>query len=265
MNPLDDDARENFATGRPLEDIPDLQHCKHCKKSILLSRAKEHIAACLRIKKEKAQRKKEAREARERAREAAREEESRKEIEENGGGDDDSDDGEDKKSGNAGKTIKKASKKLDGATGGKKRKAETELNKANPKKKKDEPKGKTGKTKGGTACFGFMPRSCDLTANQDTPGPVDVERQCGVILPNGQACARSLTCKSHSMGAKRAVPGRSLPYDFLLAAYQKKNQAKQQSEYHSPDWNPHFCSCEENTLTMRDCRSCTQCNCTARG
>lgn len=56
-----------------------------------------------------------------------------------------------------------------------------------------------------------------------------MERQCGVILPNGQPCARSLTCKSHSMGAKRAVAGRSLPYDMLLAAYQKKNQAKQQS------------------------------------
>lgn len=61
-------------------------------------------------------------------------------------------------------------------------------------------------------------------------GPVDVERQCGVILPNGQPCARSLTCKSHSMGAKRAVAGRSLPYDMLLAAYQKKNQARQQSK-----------------------------------
>ena len=61
-------------------------------------------------------------------------------------------------------------------------------------------------------------------------GPVDVEKQCGVLLPNGQPCARSLTCKSHSMGAKRAVAGRSLPYDMLLAAYQKKNQAKQQSK-----------------------------------
>ena len=50
------------------------------------------------------------------------------------------------------------------------------------------------------------------------------------MLPNGQPCARSLTCKSHSMGAKRAVAGRSLPYDMLLAAYQKKNQAKQQSK-----------------------------------
>jgi hypothetical protein len=44
-----------------------------------------------------------------------------------------------------------------------------------------------------------------------------------------------LTCKSHSMGAKRAVAGRSLPYDMLLAAYQKKNQAKQQSKSFSSD------------------------------
>lgn len=56
--------------------------------------------------------------------------------------------------------------------------------------------------------------------------PVDVERQCGVPLENGGFCARSLTCKTHSMGAKRAVPGRSKPYDALLAAYQKRNQVK---------------------------------------
>ncbi len=93
---------------------------------------------------------------------------------------------------------------------GKKRKADTEVERTAPshkKKKKDDPKVKVAKPK----------------------GPVDVERQCGVITPSGQPCARSLTCKSHSMGAKRAVPGRSLPYDMLLAAYQKKNQAKQQS------------------------------------
>lgn len=64
-------------------------------------------------------------------------------------------------------------------------------------------------------------------------GPVDVEKQCGV-LKDGVPCARSLTCKSHSMGAKRAVPGRSLPYDMLLTAYQKKNQAKQQSMFVFP-------------------------------
>lgn len=58
--------------------------------------------------------------------------------------------------------------------------------------------------------------------------PVDVEKQCGVELPQGGQCARSLTCKSHSMGAKRAVPGRSAPYDKLLMEYQRKNQAKLQ-------------------------------------
>lgn len=55
---------------------------------------------------------------------------------------------------------------------------------------------------------------------------VDVERQCGVLLPDGTLCARSLTCKSHSMGAKRLVPGRSAPYDVLLANYQRRSQVK---------------------------------------
>ncbi|KAK2612964.1 SAGA complex subunit Sgf73 [Conoideocrella luteorostrata] len=202
VNQLDDTARETFATGRPLEDSPDLQQCKHCKKSILKTAAKAHIAQCLKVKREKAQRKKEAREARERAKEAAREEEARKAEEENG--DDDSDDNDKKGNG----TGKKAGKKPeDDKKGGKKRKAEGDPDKGpKTKKKKEDPKLKVAKPK----------------------GPVDVERQCGVILPNGQPCARSLTCKSHSMGAKRAVAGRSLPYDMLLAAYQKKNQAKQQ-------------------------------------
>ncbi|ODV60995.1 SCA7-domain-containing protein [Ascoidea rubescens DSM 1968] len=56
--------------------------------------------------------------------------------------------------------------------------------------------------------------------------PVDVEIQCGVLSSNGVLCGRSLTCKMHSMGLKRAVPGRSASYDILLAAYQRKNQVK---------------------------------------
>lgn len=57
--------------------------------------------------------------------------------------------------------------------------------------------------------------------------PVDVEKQCGVWDPDKQTmCARSLTCKSHSMSAKRAVPGRSQPYDVLLSLWQRKNQVK---------------------------------------
>jgi len=222
VNPLDESARETFATGRPLEDVLNLQQCKHCKKGVLRTAAAEHIAACLRIKKEKAQRKKEAREARERAKEEARAEEARKN---DGDGDtkmggtggagagagadsDDDDDDDENSPDKKNKASKKVgAKKPDGDAKGKKRKADGDADKGSKnKKKKEEPKPKVAKPK----------------------GPVDVEKQCGVLLPNGQPCARSLTCKSHSMGAKRAVAGRSLPYDMLLAAYQKKNQAKQQ-------------------------------------
>jgi SAGA-associated factor 73 len=144
VNQLDDIARETFATGRPLEDSPDLQQCKHCKKSILKTAAKAHIAQCLKLKKEKAQRKKEAREARERAKEAAREEEARKLDEENG--DDDSDD-DDKKGSVAGKKAGK--KPEEEKKGGKKRKADGEPDKGpKAKKKKDEPKAKVPKPKG---------------------------------------------------------------------------------------------------------------------
>lgn len=153
MNQLDDTSRETFATGRPLEDSPDLQQCKHCKKSILRTAAKAHIAQCLKVKKEKAQRKKEAREARERAKEAARQEEARNNDEENGDGkDEDSDEDEiapDKK-GTASKTAKKAAgKKPDGDGKGKKRKADGDPEKGpKSKKKKDEPKAKVPKPKG---------------------------------------------------------------------------------------------------------------------
>ncbi|KNG83336.1 putative SAGA complex component (Sgf73) [Aspergillus nomiae NRRL 13137] len=60
--------------------------------------------------------------------------------------------------------------------------------------------------------------------------PVDVEQQCAVTLPDGDRCPRSLTCKAHSMAAKRAVPDRSMPYDMLLQAYQKKLQTRQKNK-----------------------------------
>jgi len=172
------------------DDPFDTVVCKHCKKTILKQTSKDHIAGCLKSKQEKARKKKEAREAAQRAKERAER------------GDDEEDDDEDVKDGKRGKLVNGD----DGKS--KKRKAEAgdDDSRPNKKKKKEEQKPKAAKPK----------------------GPVDVERQCGVTLPNGQQCARSLTCKSHSMGAKRAVPGRSLPYDMLLAAYQKKNQARQQ-------------------------------------
>lgn len=54
-------------------------------------------------------------------------------------------------------------------------------------------------------------------------GPVDLDKQCGVINDKGLPCSRSLTCKSHSMGAKRSVLGRSKPYDELLLEWNRAN------------------------------------------
>jgi protein-disulfide isomerase len=68
-NHVDDNEHETFLLGRPVDDSPEVESCKHCKKNVLKSGARAHIAQCLRVKKEKAQRKKEAREARERAEE----------------------------------------------------------------------------------------------------------------------------------------------------------------------------------------------------
>ncbi|EST06551.1 SCA7 domain protein [Kalmanozyma brasiliensis GHG001] len=59
------------------------------------------------------------------------------------------------------------------------------------------------------------------TGGRKHKGPIDVDKQCGVINDKGLPCSRSLTCKSHSMGAKRAVEGRSAGYDALLFEWQK--------------------------------------------
>jgi SAGA-associated factor 73 len=187
---FDGETMTNFDEGYP--DSLETLVCKHCKKSILSRTAKEHVSLCLKSKQEKARKKKEAREAAQRAKERAERA-------------DDEEDDEDDIRGLGRKDAAAADD--DGVKKGKKRKAEGDDDKEpKKKKKKEEQKPKAAKPK----------------------GPVDVEKQCGVALPNGAQCARSLTCKSHSMGAKRAVPGRSLPYDMLLAAYQKKNQARQQ-------------------------------------
>lgn len=202
------DLMAAFPTGKPREeDHIETVICKTCKRPILKHAAVDHIRGCLKAKQEKARKKKEARDAANRAKEKV------------DGKDDDDDklDGEDAMTGQ--KSAKKSSAVKgmadDGTKKGKKRKADAgggeddKDKEPKKKKKKEEPKPKAPKPK----------------------GPVDVEKQCGVTLPNGAQCARSLTCKSHSMGAKRGVPGRSLPYDMLLQAYQKKNQARQQSKF----------------------------------
>lgn len=177
-----------FPHGRPMADKPEVLKCSHCKRAVSKHIMPRHIEGCLNKKQEKQRKKKEAKDARDAA--------ARKER----AGDSDEEDDD-----NASKTASKSG----GLTASKKRKAADEgeeglINKK--KKRKDEPKAKAPRPK----------------------APVDVEKQCGVELPQGGQCARSLTCKSHSMGAKRAVPGRSAPYDKLLMDYQRKNQAKLQ-------------------------------------
>jgi SAGA-associated factor 73 len=51
--------------------------------------------------------------------------------------------------------------------------------------------------------------------------PLDYDRQCGVINDKGLPCSRSLTCKTHTVGAKRAVQGRTRPYDELFIEWQR--------------------------------------------
>ncbi|KAI7897468.1 SCA7 domain-containing protein, partial [Cokeromyces recurvatus] len=53
--------------------------------------------------------------------------------------------------------------------------------------------------------------------------PLDLNIQCGVITStNHLPCRRSITCKIHSMGAKRAVEGRSQSLNELILVYHKK-------------------------------------------
>ncbi|KAF8244248.1 SCA7-domain-containing protein [Wilcoxina mikolae CBS 423.85] len=201
---LDEKDILSFATGRPLQDEPDYKICKHCKKPVIKTVIADHIRACLRVK---AERTKERKRQREEAA-AAAVGKCKGDILGTLNADGNGEEAEEarKKGTGAKKTAKKHYEP--GGAKGKKRKADAVTFSKEPKAKKKKEK--------------------PVKPEPKPKAPVDVERQCGVQLPNGALCARSLTCKSHSMGAKRSVLGRSQPYDILLAAYQKKNQAKQQ-------------------------------------
>jgi hypothetical protein len=203
---LDEKDIQTFATGRPLLDEPEYKICKYCKKPIIKSVAAEHVRACLKAKAERTKERKKQREEEKAAAGKSKDDGAAATV--NGDGGEEGGGGEAKKKMTGAKKM--AKKDSEAGSKGKKRKADEAKLPKEPKakKKKEKPAKPEPKVK----------------------APVDVEKQCGVPLPNGAMCARSLTCKSHSMGAKRSVLGRSQPYDVLLAAYQKKNQAKQQSK-----------------------------------
>ncbi|KAK6358333.1 hypothetical protein TWF730_007679 [Orbilia blumenaviensis] len=225
---LNEQEAAHLPLGRPLLDDSEIIQCKHCKKPILRPLAQSHIKACLKVKAE-------AKKERKLAKEAASGKVDLKKTKEKAEGKE----GEDKeekakvsKPATTGATASKAAKGIKNtatktkAAAGAKKKAEEEGGAEGKNSKKRKATGDDDKSKASEG-----PKNKKTKKEKPAPkpkGPVDVERQCGVPLPNGQLCARSLTCKSHSMGAKRAVQGRPAPYDTLLMAYQKKNQAKQQ-------------------------------------
>ena len=191
LNKVPSPLSKAFPNAKPMADKPEIQKCTHCKRAVSKHAMPKHIEGCLNKKQEKQRKKKEAKDARDAA--ARKEKSAVADSEED-------DDGDGKKTAN----------KNSGLGASKKRKAGDDDG--------DEGKGPAKKKK-----------KADSKAKPARPkAPVDVEKQCGVELPQGGQCARSLTCKSHSMGAKRAVPGRSAPYDKLLMEYQRKNQAKLQ-------------------------------------
>ena len=221
------------------KSVPEPVPCRHCKKNIQPSIIETHLRECEQKKKDKALRKKQAREAKiRREKEAAAAAAAAAAADEDRDADGDAimdDAGSEAPNsaepssaiagdGTPSKSAKKSTVPLgkDSAIKlSKKRKADSEA----PGPSKEAKKKKPNKKETAAAAAASEASKPKLPKPK---GPVDVERQCGVPLPNGGYCARSLTCKSHSMGAKRAVPGRSLPYDMLLSQYQKKNQAKQQ-------------------------------------
>ncbi len=213
MNKVPSQLTKAFPNSRPLVDKPEIQKCVHCKRAVTKHTMPKHVEGCLNKKQEKQRKKKEAKDARDAA---ARKEKNA------ANGVADSDDDDDAATADGTKTTI-GSKTGMGTSGAKKRKAaDTSQGDDNtpeaPAKKKSKKSGSANDLgKNGT---GGKPNRAKA--------PVDVEKQCGVELPLGGQCARSLTCKSHSMGAKRAVPGRSAPYDKLLLEYQRKNQAKMQ-------------------------------------
>ncbi|KAI8807604.1 SCA7, zinc-binding domain-containing protein [Cladochytrium replicatum] len=71
------------------------------------------------------------------------------------------------------------------------------------------------------------PKAQKTDGGRKVKGPIDFDRQCGVLLETGLYCTRSITCKIHSMSSKRSVV-RSASYDALLQIYQSKNPTRPQ-------------------------------------
>ncbi|GAB1297386.1 Ataxin-7-like protein 1 [Apodemus speciosus] len=60
----------------------------------------------------------------------------------------------------------------------------------------------------------------------------DPNKHCGVLDPETKKpCTRSLTCKTHSLSHRRAVPGRKKQFDLLLAEHKAKSREKEVKDH----------------------------------
>lgn len=61
-----------------------------------------------------------------------------------------------------------------------------------------------------------------------TTSVTDLDTQCSVVSATGLVCTRQLACRLHGMATKRALPGRSQPFDVLLKRQQAQGKASNQ-------------------------------------
>jgi SAGA-associated factor 73 len=62
--------------------------------------------------------------------------------------------------------------------------------------------------------------------NNNSNSMMDVSTGDADSTSTVKRCTRALTCKSHSFGAKRAVAGRSAPFDILLKALVERRRVR---------------------------------------
>ncbi|RVE72747.1 hypothetical protein OJAV_G00044460 [Oryzias javanicus] len=63
---------------------------------------------------------------------------------------------------------------------------------------------------------------------------------CGVLdITARKPCTRSLTCKTHSLSQRRAVPGRRKRFDTLLAEHKNRTREREREREHQQAHTPH--------------------------
>ncbi|KND00862.1 uncharacterized protein SPPG_03966 [Spizellomyces punctatus DAOM BR117] len=63
-----------------------------------------------------------------------------------------------------------------------------------------------------------------LNSSKITEAADDMDSRCGVLLNYGTQCMRCINCTSHSVTQKKAVTGRSRPFEALLSDFENRHR-----------------------------------------